>query len=324
MNLGDKIRSMSELLTSEEIAKAIEIPEELVKGVLSGGIPDSVLDEYDPEKPPEIRIVEQRKFVRSLIVGIVSLGSSGGSTLTSSLATLASLRTTTPVAAVDLNEFSMLGSCLGIPFEKGKLYPNLMGWTLAEDLEESLITHPKISNLKILLGASTLKDYLTIPIKKMVTAIDLLGEINEIVLIDFPRSPSLWLELFQKMDIVCFIMQPDVNSISAFWQAMTIIKPDPEKHFVIIRDEASEGYLSFYECSRIIKDSTKLSVLGRLPKSNDIRKNANFEQNYILKYPKSDYAIAVSTILEGLLPGVNQAPKKQGSIFKKIFKQGSD
>jgi len=128
LNLGDKIRSMSELLTSEEIAKAIEIPEELVKGVLSGDIPDSVLDEYDPEKPPEIRIVEQRKFVRSLIVGIVSLGSSGGSTLTSSLATLASLRTTTPVAAVDLNEFSMLGSCLGIPFEKGKLYPNLMAY----------------------------------------------------------------------------------------------------------------------------------------------------------------------------------------------------
>ena len=306
------------------ISQILGIPIEIIEGLLSGRISEDVLEQYNPAKPPEIRIVEQRKFVRSLIVGIVSLGSSGGSTLTSSLATLASLRTTTPVAAVDLNEFSMLGSCLGIPFEKGKLYPNLMGWTLAEDLEESLITHPKISNLKILLGASTLKDYLTIPIKKMVTAIDLLGETNEIVLIDFPRSPSLWLELFQKMDIVCFIMQPDVNSISAFWQAMTIIKPDPEKHFVIIRDEASEGYLSFYECSRIIKDSTKLPVLGRLPKSNDIRKNANFEQNYILKYPKSDYAIAVSTILEGLLPGVNQAPKKQGSIFKKIFKQGSD
>ena len=56
---------MSELLTSEEIAKAIEIPEELVNGVLSGDIPDSVLDEYDPEKPPEIRIVEQKRFLRS-------------------------------------------------------------------------------------------------------------------------------------------------------------------------------------------------------------------------------------------------------------------
>lgn len=103
---------------------------------------------------------------------------------------------------------------------------------------------------------------------------------------------------------------------------MTVIEPDPEKHFVVIRDEIGEGYFTFLECSRIIKDSTKLHVLGRLPKSNDIRKTANAEQNYILKSPKSDYALAVSNILEGLLPGVNQMPKKKKSIFKKILDRG--
>lgn len=321
-SLYKRIVDMTSYFDNQTISQTLGIPIEVIEGILYGRISEDVLEEYNPAKPPEIRIVEQKKFVRSLLVGIVSLGSSGGTTLTSSLATLTALRTTAPVAVVDLNEFSLLGSYLGIPFEKGKFYPNLIGWTLSEDLEESLITHPKISNLRILLGSYTLKSYLTIPINKMIAALDSLGQSNETVFIDCPKSPYLWPELFQKLDIICFVIQPEINSISAFWQAMTVIEPDPEKHFVVIRDEIGEGYFTFLECSRIIKDSTKLHVLGRLPKSNDIRKTANAEQNYILKSPKSDYALAVSNILEGLLPGVNQMPKKKKSIFKKILDRG--
>lgn len=70
MDLLEKIKSMREFLDVEEIAKAIEIPAEIIKGVLEGTIDEDILKEYDVEKPPEIRVVEQKRFIRSLILNV--------------------------------------------------------------------------------------------------------------------------------------------------------------------------------------------------------------------------------------------------------------
>lgn len=47
-NIGERIREMAELLDEEYIARALNVPVDTVRGVLSGEIPDSALEKFDP------------------------------------------------------------------------------------------------------------------------------------------------------------------------------------------------------------------------------------------------------------------------------------
>ena len=61
--LADRIRKMAESVDPELIASSLRIPLDIVKGILSGEIPDEILDSYDPGKPPELRVVEKKSLL---------------------------------------------------------------------------------------------------------------------------------------------------------------------------------------------------------------------------------------------------------------------
>lgn len=159
---------MSELLTSEEIAKAIEIPEELVKGVLSGDIPDSVLDEYDPEKPPEIRIVEQKRFLRSRSIGIIGTSDIKSSILAAYLAVGLAKKAKYNVALADFNECPAQSTLLGI--NKAD-YAASINFLLSEedDFRSKGKHHPTIKNLSLFLGATSISQNRVLTDEKIIS-----------------------------------------------------------------------------------------------------------------------------------------------------------
>ena len=59
MNLAQKITNMNEYCDQETIADSLQIPKEIIKGVLDGTIDGSSLDEFDPSRPYELKLVKE-------------------------------------------------------------------------------------------------------------------------------------------------------------------------------------------------------------------------------------------------------------------------
>ncbi len=59
MNLAQKIADMNEYCDQETIAESLQIPKEIVKGVVNGTIDSNSLDEFDPSRPYELKLVKE-------------------------------------------------------------------------------------------------------------------------------------------------------------------------------------------------------------------------------------------------------------------------
>lgn len=59
MNLAEKITDMNEYCDQETIAESLQIPKEIVKGVVDGTIDGNSLDEFDPSRPYELKLVKE-------------------------------------------------------------------------------------------------------------------------------------------------------------------------------------------------------------------------------------------------------------------------
>lgn len=59
MSLAQKITDMYDYCDQETIAKSLQIPEEIVQGIIDGTIESSSLDDFDPSKPYEIKLVKE-------------------------------------------------------------------------------------------------------------------------------------------------------------------------------------------------------------------------------------------------------------------------
>lgn len=320
-DMGKRIRNMAKACDEETIAKTIGIPLDVVKGVLSGDISDEILENFDPAKPPDIRIVEQRKIVRSLVTGVFSFGNSGATTLTSSLALLSAKQSGASTAAVDLNEFANLGDVLKIPEPDNK--PNLNGWLLSNNLPESLITHHKLKNLFILLGAKTLSDFINIPATQISLLLKDLGGICETVWIECPVSPAFWPIIINELDIACFILNPSYNSITAFYRALTIFTEyNPDKFVVVFNEpDTKKGDLPVQECKKIMQNLLKVSVIGVVPYEPVIKKHSCLDENLIFKKSDNTYRNAVQKILSQLVPtSTNPAKSKVSGFFNILSK----
>ena len=303
MNLGDRIRKMCRYRTTEEIAEELGLELEVVEGIISGSISDDALSDYNPDNKIDIRIVEKKTFVRSSVIGLISLGSSGGTTLTASLASVAALSNSeSMVTAVDYNEFSTLGSSLGIQYSQGN-YPSLAGWAVTETVDQYQIRHPAIKNLKIVLGPGSLNSYFGIPVNRMLLALDSLGKSNDSVWVDCPRSPNLWQGLIKSMDIICFVVKPEGNSLYSLAQTAEGIEGlDKDKTFVVIRRDNEKEGLDIKSCIRIIENMTNLKTLGIVPYVSEMNKCTNSEQNFVLANKKSVYTGEILSIVRKLTP----------------------
>lgn len=59
MNLAQKITDMNEYCDQETIAESLQIPKEIVKGVVNGTIDGNSLDKFDPSRPYELKLVKE-------------------------------------------------------------------------------------------------------------------------------------------------------------------------------------------------------------------------------------------------------------------------
>lgn len=311
--IAKRIRDMAEVLDVEYIARALNIPLETVEGVLSGEIPDSALEEFDPKRPPDVRLVEQDKFIRSKLIGIISTGGCGATTLTASLSVLLANRSNFPVAAVDLNELSYLGYAFGLDVlgEQAAFFPNILWWNNTEDVKSSLVQHPNVDNLSFVLGAATAERYAELKTDKIEGSLKSLMGAYSAVLVDCPTSPYLWKNLTPYLDLLIFVVRPDISHLMSFWQGMSLLQDQKSKTMVVVNGENGEGALSTADCRRIINETTGVSTIASLPEEVALRKISNNSICYALDKPKSPYIEAVTQVLDILQP---QTKKKKSVL----------
>lgn len=325
-NLAQRIREMSKIVDEEYIVRALNIPLDIVKGVLSGEIPDEALEDFDPAKPPDVRVVERKKFVRSKLIGIVSTGGCGATTLTASLAVLSAKRTKNPIAAVDLNEFSHLGYALGLDVvgEKAAFYPNVSWWELSET-GESAVQHPAVENLFVVLGAATAERHLELKEEVVASSLKELSGSYAVTWVDCPTWPGGWKTVAPLLDVLIFVVRPDAASISSLWQALPVLRDWEHKMALVINGDGLEGCITSAECRRALKKTTGAPVLAALPDDPLIRQASLDMRCYALDEPDYLYCRAAEEILSELLPDAGPARKKQSGMLEALaglFRRG--
>jgi MinD-like ATPase involved in chromosome partitioning or flagellar assembly len=299
-NIAERIREMAKVLDIDYIARALNIPVETVRGVLSGEIPDSALEDFDPSRPPEVRLVEQKKFIHSKLIGILSTGGCGATTLTASLAVLSAQKNKLPVAAVDLNELSYLGYAFGLDVlgEQMAFFPNILWWNNTENIKSSFIQHPEVDNLFFVLGAATADRYTELKPEKIIESLKATAEAYSTVWVDCPTSPYLWEHVIPYLDMLIFAVRPDISHLMSIWQVMPMLKEQKPKTAIVINGENAEGSLSTADCRRIIGETTAVPVMACLPEDPGLRKASNNSICYVLDKPKAPYTEAVAQMLD--------------------------
>lgn len=299
--IADRIRQMAELLTEEQIARALSLDVDVVRGVLDGSVPDETLADFDPAKPPDVRVVETRRYVRSRVIGVVSPGGCGATTVAATLAVLALKNTGQPVLAVDLNEFAALGPALGLDAwrENAALYPNL-GW-FSGRLEDLLLEHPVLPGLHLALGAVTAERHAEI--KDAETLLKEGAKRFATMIVDCPSSPRLWPAVLPECDYVFYVCRNDPASLAALWQSYPVLRACAveERCGVVINFACREGGLSLRECRRLAEGMT---VVGELPETPEIRTNPRF----LIDKHKHKYFEAACSLVSELWPS-EEKPK---------------
>lgn len=323
--LAQRIREMAEIFDEEYIARALTIPLDVVKGVLSGEMPDEVLEDYDPSRPPDVRIIEHKKFVRSKLIGIVSTGGCGATTLTASLAVLSAKRMKDPVAAVDLNEFSQLGHTLGLDVagEKAAFYPNVSWWE-SSGTRESAVQHPAIENLSVVLGAATAERYLELKKEVIVSSLKELSGAFAVTWVDCPSYPGRWAMIVPLLDVLIFVVRPDAASVSLLWQALPVLREWEDKMALVINGDGMESCMTAAECRRAFRKLTNAPVLV-LPEEPYIRRFSLDARCYALDESGSPYCRAAEEILNELLPGSFSPERRQSGVLEALagfFRRG--
>ncbi|MDH7578190.1 MAG: ParA family protein [Bacillota bacterium] len=315
--IAEKIRELAELLDEEHIARALGLPVEVVRGVLSGEVPDEALDDFDPKRPPDVRLVERKKFVRTKIIGVASTGGCGATTLTAVLAVLSAKKSGLPVAAVDLNEFAGLGSALGLDTagEQAAFYPGISWWG-GGDAGDSVVRHPALENLSLVLGAATTERWLELKFETLPVLLDKLAGAHAAVWVDCPVSPALCEMLLSSLDVSIFVLRCDTASVGSFWRALSLIRKHgaEEKTAVVLNFEGASGGLSVSECRRALRKFTDVPVIAVIPEDLEAREAARDGRCLALDSPRAPFVLGAEEALNVLWPETSPAKKKRGLL----------
>lgn len=315
IDLAERIRRMAELFDEEHIARALEVPVEVVRGVLEGTVGEETLQDFDPRRT-DVRLVERERFVRSRVVGVVSMGGCGGTTLTAALA-LRSAVSDVRAVAVDLNEFASLGPVLGIDAwgEEAAAYPNFLWWT--GNVEDVAVEHPDVPNLHLVLGAATAERHAEFDFAGAGEVVRACARSFGAVYVDCPASPRLWPHVLPECDFVLVPVRADASSVRSLWQMLPVLRACAvvERCAVVVTFAGKEGGLSENECRRLIGRMFGLSVLGVLPEDPAVRA----EDLRALR--KGSYASVVDRLFAEILPGNRDGnrEKKSRGFLAAIF-----
>lgn len=303
LNLGDRIRKMAELLSSEEIAKAIEMPEEVVRGVLNGEIPDSVLDEYDPEKPLEIRVVEKKRFLRSRSIGVIGTSDTGASLLAAYLAVGLAKRTKYDVALADFKELSAQKYILGVG--KNNIGSLNFAWDDKERFTGKGNKHHIVSNLAIYLGATGIAKHRELNENRIINLLQDLNNNYGAVIVDCPHGVNNWEDLMSYLDIIIVGVEQNNLSISKYYNIYTYLYESGkiDKVLLVLSENGQTGNLSEVDTKRAILNIGNVEIVGDLPYDPNIKRDSAI-------FSKTNYSDAIEKIIDRMFPDTIQIKKK--------------
>lgn len=263
----------------EHIAQVVGVPKTVVRGVINGELDDDVLRDYDPARPPDVRLVKERKFVRSRLVGVLSTGGCGATTLAAALALAAAQNSAQRVGALDLNECAGLGEALGLETlgEKAALYPSI-SWLSdqpeqVENVEELLVRHPETENLMVLLGAVTAKHHAELSGNLIDRALGAMSRMFTVTWVDCPSSPHLWPHVLPELDMLLYVLRADNASMASLWQTAPVLRSLGvlDRCLLVINCGGSQGWISAADCRRMCRKAADLQVLAVLPEDTRLR-----------------------------------------------------
>ncbi|MGB9886811.1 MAG: hypothetical protein ACPLRW_07435 [Moorellales bacterium] len=299
---------MAEYIGAEDIARALGLPVEVVRGVLEGTVAESDLRGFEPRRGSEIRVVAKERFLRSRVIAVVSPGGCGGTTLAAAMG-VAAARSGVRTVVVDLNEFASVGPALGLDVwgEDAVGYPNVLSWRSGVDEVE--VEHPEIRGLFVVFGAETAERHNALEFETVREMLRILPRRWGCVVVDCPSSPRLWPYVLPECDVLLFVLRRDSSAVRAFLEALPAVR----SLFLAERCMAvfgCPGPLSEADCRRAVAREAGVPVLGVLPAVERM----NFA---VVRDPKHPYAAEARRIAAHFLGGevASETPGARRRLF---------
>ncbi len=320
MDLSEKILKMAEIMDTESISRAVEIPVDVVEGFLSGEINPEILQNYDINRKTEIRVVEKKRFISSKTIGVISPGGSGGSTFASALAYLLAGKVEGEVALLDLNSISLEPVILGIDEEEYLEYINLERDIRFKTIDKS---HKDLDNLHICIrqinsiGEDKISDIEDIRVVK---------NLHNYTIVDIPFNIDKIEEISLEIDILFIVLKQNYNSIFILKNIGDILRKQIIMNKTIIVP-------NFGECSgkgmfepgikdidfkREIKLFLDTKIYNSLPFERDMEKSI-LEGEIFFEDEKAEYNKRIAEIIEKINPtSMKEEEQKSKGILGRI------
>lgn len=337
-----RIKNMSEYLSVESIASALNMPQDVVTAVLRGEI--EAATEAPRTSPAKIQVVEKARFVRNKTITAISPGGgTGKTTLLVSLATAAAINNPSrrPVAIMDLAEISKTVTALGYNYLELATDPNVHCPTLfnsdknywSKDLSAYTIKHPALDTLFIAPGAVIADMNKDIDKNTFVETITQFQKEFEITFIDLPTGFTANEEMLVICDSILIVISPNRSSIEGLFQLLpSLVRLNLlEKSYIVINQLGLKGQLDISECRNIVKYMAKqsysaakpeqLEIIGALPECPEIMEHINKcdGDNVMLNGLDSEYAKEINYILSQLCPDWQSSKQKKASGITNIL-----
>lgn len=174
LNLADKIRSLSHHVEVDDIAETLSIPLDLVNSVLEGTVNENDLAGYDPLMA--IKVVEKQIVNRGRVISILQ-----NPALAAEITMYVSGHN--PVAAIDLEKFSVLPLYFGMSIDEIPQYTNVL-WEEFSDKKpyrDMCIYFMPPRERKLSLISGVLNSFPTVIINTPLELLDMVCGLSDIV-----------------------------------------------------------------------------------------------------------------------------------------------
>lgn len=306
-SLADRIRGMAQYLDDPHvIAKTLGLEESIVEGVLSGEIPDESLENYNIAKPAEIKIVEQKRFIRSRAIGVVTTNNYEGSLLTAYLAANLANQVSYDVALADFNELPVQPTLLNINNADDAASINFL-FSEDDDFKEKGKYHPTIKNLSLFLGTTNITQNQVMSDEKIISLLVDIGTNYSVVFIDCPNT-FRWKTVLPFMDFLIVAVDQSLIGLRRYALIYSYIDTlnVTDRASVVLVNDGQTNNVPAVDARKYIHMTGNLPVIGVLPYDTVVRKPEN-----ILKPGK--YQAEINNILRQIFTDL-PAEKKKGFL----------
>lgn len=313
MNLGKKIIKMSEFMDAESIAKAVEIPLEIIEGFIQGEIAEEVLSNYDVTKPAEIRIVEQKTFIRSRTVGVVATNEINRSLVTANMAVRLAKRVNQDVALIDLAELTSQAVYLDLN-SKDKVGSLNFLMEANDTFKSKGQPHPLIENLALFLGSTNPINHQNLTEEKMIDIIEDVSSNYGIVLIECPSGIKYLDKILPSLDLIVVVTGQNMVELNKYKHIFGYLESKNllDRVSVITEGENEPGNLGAQETKRVIKSFGNVNIIGTINYDTSAKKLENI-------FNKTKYTENIDKILGEIFHDERKDENKKQGLLKQLF-----